>query len=86
MTLKEMAEEYRANAALLQARTALLTQELAHCGDPLEQQLLAQRIRTLTQIYREGRAIARIMEHYYDVRRDRYVTKKARALFDPSEQ
>jgi len=86
MTLKEMAAEYRANAAIMQERILSLKAQLRCCADRQAQQLLDWRIQLLTQLCRESRANARIMDTYYEVRRERHVSTKACALFELSKQ
>jgi len=76
VTLKEMALQYRANIAPWKERAALVRKEIAACSDPRQRLALEQRLRLITQIYREGRETARIMETYYEARRDPYVPKK----------
>ena len=66
MTLLEMAEEYRANAAVLRERRNLLREELKKSDDPVTRQALERRIRDLNQLYREGREVALVMERYYE--------------------
>ena len=68
MTLQEMAAEYRRNCALIRGRMGELKQAMQSAGDPLEAQLLRQRVKDLTALYREGREIALHMERYYDRR------------------
>ena len=64
--LQELAEEYLANVAALEARIAELQQqerELTSCQDRL---LLHRRITVLYQMAGEGRQTAFKMQHYYD--------------------
>ena len=68
MTLVEMAAEDRCNCALLRGRMDALKAALRQENDPLEDQLLRQRLAELTALYREGREIALHMERYYDRR------------------
>ena len=76
MTLKEMAAQYRANILPWKERAALLRKEIAACADTQQRLALERRLRQISQIYREGRETARIMETYYETRRDPYVPKK----------
>lgn len=63
--LQDMAEEYLANVAVLEARIAELQQqrELTSCQDRL---LLNRRITMLYQMAGEGRQTAFELQHYYD--------------------
>ena len=67
MTLLCMAAEYRRGGDLIRLRIIALKDAL-QSADPLEAVRLEQRIRELETMYRETRAIARVLEHYYDRR------------------
>jgi len=67
MTLLRMAAEYRRSGDLIRLRIIALKDAL-RSADPLEALRLEQRIRELEIMYRETRAIARVLEHYYDRR------------------
>jgi len=65
MTLREMAAEYRRNAAIIKTRIILLQNLRRESRDANERQALLARIDTLTRLYRESRSIALHMERYY---------------------
>ena len=69
LTLKEMAQVYRANNALLRARMSELRTALR---TDAEREQLKQRVSVLNTIYREGRETAVYMERYYVGRRRRH--------------
>ena len=66
MTLLELSVDYRASAAALRERTALLKQQLEQSRDEAERLMLTDRIRTLGIMWRETRDLAVLCEHYYD--------------------
>lgn len=66
MTLKELSQEYRAQAGVLEARIRLLTGRMEDCGDPDELCLLQQRVRLLSTMLREARELAVLTERYYE--------------------
>ena len=68
MTLSAMAASYHHSADLLRARIRELKERAGTAEQP-ERLRLEQRIRELSSMYRETRATARILEHYYDRRR-----------------
>ena len=72
MTLLELAAEYRFSAAQIHQRMAQIRLEIRETQDPIEQQMLRQRLRELQPIHRETREIARYLETYYVVRRRRW--------------
>ena len=72
LTLKEMAQVYRANNALLRVRMSELRAAMRSSHDRLEQEQLKQRVSVLNTIYREGRETAVYMERYYTGRRRRH--------------
>ncbi len=72
LTLKEMAQVYRANNALLRARMSELRTALRTSRDDAEREQLKQRVSVLNTIYREGRETAVYMERYYVGRRRRH--------------
>ena len=65
MTLYELALEYKQTAAILYRRIAELEQERREAGDVRRLQLDG-RIRPLRSMYRDTRAVARHLEHYYE--------------------
>lgn len=68
MTLSAMAASYHHSADLLRGRIREL-KERAGTAEQSERLHLEQRIRELSILYRETRATARKLEHYYDRRR-----------------
>lgn len=72
MTLLELAAEYRFSAAQIQQRMAQIRLEIRESQDPIQQQLLRQRLRELQPLHKETREIARYLETYYIVRRRRW--------------
>ncbi len=72
MTLLALAAEYRSSCELLRIRIAQLRRELRECQDREAQLLLQDRLRHLRPMYRDCRAIARYLEHYYDRREGAY--------------
>ena len=66
MTLLELSVSYRASAAALQERTALLQQQSQQTEDEGERLALTDRIRVLQAMWRETRDLAVLCEHYYD--------------------
>ena len=66
MTLLELSVSYRASAAALQERTALLQQRYQQTEDEGERLALTDRIRVLQAMWRETRDLAVLCEHYYD--------------------
>lgn len=66
MTLLELSSDYRAHAAALRERAALLRERLAHTVDEGERLVLSDRIRMLNTMWREARDLAVLCEHYYD--------------------
>lgn len=70
MTLSTMAASYHHSADLLRSRIRDLKERMK-TAEQSEQGNLEQRIRELSAMYRETRATARALEHYYDRRRAR---------------
>ncbi len=66
MTLLELSVNYRASAAALRERTALLTRQREDCADEGTRLLLDDRIRMLQAMWREARDLAVLCERYYD--------------------
>lgn len=66
MTLKELSVEYRANAAALNQRIRELRRTLEGTENERERCLLADRIRILSAMEREARALAAYCGHYYE--------------------
>lgn len=66
MTLKALAAEYRAAAALLRVRIRALGQVDVWAMPEKEQVLFRRRMTLLRAMYRETAATARVLEHYYD--------------------
>ena len=67
MTMTELAVQYRESADLLTGRIRELTEELKNGGlCEMEKYRLRGRIATLTNMYRQTRATARLLEHYYE--------------------
>ena len=77
MTMTKLAVQYRESAELLAGRIRELRSELENGGlCEMEKYRLRGRIGMLTTMYRQTRATAKRLEHYYDkeVRTvDRYV-------------
>ena len=74
MTLARMAVSYRHSAQLLRERIKEL-KEAEKSADPVEKSRLGQRVKDLSTLYRETQETARLLEHYYDGRRRRYVRR-----------
>ena len=72
MTLLEMAQEYRANVALVHQRLTLLRRLYRQCEDSDERERLYRRVAALMQVCQEGRAAAYTMETYYLRREEHY--------------
>ena len=68
MTLASMAASYHHSAGLLRGRIQELKAALK-TAESTEKTNLELRIRELSAMYRETRATARALEHYYDRRR-----------------
>lgn len=66
ITLQEMSLEYRANAQIIGNRIQELKQARKESDSPTERDLLSRRLKTLGEIWRESRALASHMEHYYE--------------------
>ena len=75
MTLHELALEYEQTAAALRGRIAELERERREAGEARRLQLDG-RIRPLRTMYRDVRAVARHLGHYYD----KYVPRQAGGL------
>jgi len=67
MTLTAMAASYHHSADLLRVRIVELREQAGYAGST-EKSILEQRIRELNILYRETRATAKALEHYYDRR------------------
>ena len=65
MTMLEMAAEYRRAGDMIRLRMLAL-QELAQEAEGREKRDLLYRIRYLSAMYRDTRAVARVLENYYD--------------------
>ena len=67
MTMTELAVQYRESAELLAGRILELRSELKEGGlCEMEKYRLRGRIGMLTNMCRQTRATARMLEHYYD--------------------
>lgn len=66
MTLLELSEQYRAEAAVLQERIRLLEGEVRRTSDEGERLSLQARIRVLSSMWRDTHDIAVLTEHYYE--------------------
>lgn len=65
MTMLAMAAEYRRAGDMLRLRIAAL-QELEKTAQGREKRELRYRIRRLSDMYRDTRAVALVLERYYD--------------------
>lgn len=65
MTLYELSVEYARSADLLWGRISALERQRKEEPDEDRRNLLEGRIRPLRAMYRETRAVARRLEHYY---------------------
>ena len=66
MTLRELSEQYRAQAQALRERINTLQQERKRTELAWEKQALTRRIGTLQILWREARDQAVLLEHYYE--------------------
>lgn len=66
MTLWEISRQYAADEAAFGQRIRQLQQQLDTEPDPVQRQLLRQRIGALRPLLRQSRALARVTAHYYD--------------------
>ena len=66
MTLRELSEQYRAQAQALRERINTLQQERKRTELAREKQALTRRIGTLQILWREARDQAVLLEHYYE--------------------
>ena len=66
MTLYELSLEYEQTAAMLRGRISELERVLRETGDGPRRIQLDRRLRPLRSMYRDVRAVAGYLEHYYD--------------------
>jgi hypothetical protein len=66
VTLYELSLEYHQSAVVLKERITRLESLMAEEPDPREQLLLDARLRLLRSMWRETRAVASYLEHYYE--------------------
>ena len=66
MTLYELSLEYEQTAAELRRRIVELEHASQEAGDEVDRHQLEGRIRPLRSMYRDVRAVARHLEHYYE--------------------
>ena len=66
MTLYELSLEYEQTAAVLRRRIVELERASREAGDEEGRCRLERRIRPLRSMYRDVRAVARHLEHYYE--------------------
>lgn len=66
MTLLELSEQYRAEAAVLRERIRLLEEEARRTSDEGERLSLQSRVRILNAMWRDTHDIAVLTEHYYE--------------------
>ena len=66
MTLYELSLEYEQTAAALRGRIVELEHACQEEADEGRRQQLSGRIRPLRSMYRDVRAVARHLEHYYE--------------------
>ena len=69
MTLYELSLEYAQTAAALRRRIVELERAGREAGDENRRLQLEGRARPLRSMYRDVRAVARHLEHYYDKQR-----------------
>ena len=75
MTLYELSQEYEQTAAELRRRILELEQASRKVPDEGQRLQLEGRIRPLRSMYRDVRAVARHLEHYYDKYVPRRITR-----------
>ena len=66
MVLREMAQEYRRNTALLELRMKQLQVAQRRAGQKEVKYRLKRRIGVLRMLINESRKTAFVLEHYYD--------------------
>ena len=66
MTLLELSGEYRRQASVLRGRMEALSAECKATADQEERGALQERIRILTELWREARDLAVLTERYYE--------------------
>lgn len=66
MTLYELSLEYEQTAAMLRQRISELERAQREAGDEGSRVRLDRRLRPLRSMYRDVRAVARHLEHYYE--------------------
>jgi len=66
MTLLELSGEYRRQAAALRGRMEALSAECKATADQEERRALQERVRILTELWREARDLAVLTERYYE--------------------
>lgn len=66
MTVYELSMEYKQTAAALRRRIVELEHASREAGDEALKRKLEGRTRPLRSMYRDVRAVARYLEHYYD--------------------
>lgn len=71
MTLDELGAQYALTARALRERLRQVEEELDTVQDEGEELQLRYRLRLLRSMYRDTRAVALHLEHYYDNRRGR---------------
>lgn len=71
MKLDELGAQYALAARALRERLKQVEGELERAGDETEELRLRYRLRLLRSMYRDTRAAALYLEHYYDHRKRR---------------
>lgn len=66
MNLQQLAQQYRANAALIELRIVQLQYRLRHTRQPEVRRRLRHRIGILRVLMGEGRRTGYDLTHYYD--------------------
>ena len=79
MTLYELSLEYEQTAAMLRGRISELERVLRETGDGPRRIQLDRRLRPLRSMYRDVRAVARHLEHYYE----KHAPRQAGAVTSP---
>jgi len=68
MTLLEMSQQYRADAAVFADRIHFLEEQMHQAKDIRRTRALQQRIDSLRPLLQQSRSTAHLLEHYYDRR------------------
>ncbi len=66
MTLQELSVEYRRQAEVLRERIGELEKARQRTRDSRRIEELRERVRILTELWREARDLAVLTEHYYE--------------------